>query len=789
MFMKLLPKRKRIIAPVIFVCVLAAVFYIDRKIARTKGILDGISFSGAYTDKDGNLLKVYLADDECYRIYKPVSEYPDDFLEALLLQEDKRFFFHRGINPVSLLRAANETYIKHSRRVGASTITMQTAKLKYKLYTKNITGKLKQIYLALRLELLFSKQEILDAYVNLAPCGKNIEGFEAASRYFFGKPIEKTDFSQQLMLCVLPQDPVRRCPEPNDIPVSLMSARERLFGEWIKTRPADKEKLPFIEAVPQLVCSYPEKALHFTRMLELGKKNTEPRKHSVRKGFVRTSLDSTLQRIVQNTLELYVKQKRTIGINNAAALLIDWQTMETLAAVGSAGFYNDDILGQIDANISKRSPGSTLKPFIYALASDQGLIHYSTMLKDTPTGFSEYTPDNYGNTFKGPIKAWNALTQSRNIPAVDLARKIKDPDLYDFLHEAGISELKPKDTYGLSIVLGSADVTPFELVMLYAVLKNGGIGHPVKTSPQNIAERKNEKRFFSEEASFIVCKMLEQNPLPEGVLSSDSAHIRTGYKTGTSIGFKDCWAVGFFAQYILCVWIGNFDGTGNNSFLGRTAAAPLFFNIADRINAAGFCRDIPDITPEGVKKIKVCSVSGCIPNGDCEETEDTWFIPGVSPITKCRIHRKITVDTRTGYRTDEKDKSYCKTVVREFWPSDLMKLFDRAGLPRLIPPDYPPENQQLDNARSGFPPEIESPLKNTVYVFRTSAPEKNALILSAVSDADTSEIFWFAGSSFIARCKPNEKYEWRPQPGIYELTVTDNKGRSDSRTVKIESAE
>lgn len=780
-------RRKKIIILLLVVCAALIVFFIDFNTARSRGILYGTDFSGAYSDKNGILLKVYLTDDESYRIYKSVSEYPPDFLEALLLQEDKRFFLHHGVNPVSLIRAGWETYVKRSKRVGASTITMQTAKLKYKLYTKNPAGKLIQIILALRLELLFSKQEILDAYVNLAPCGKNIEGFEAASRYFFAQPIEKTDFSQRLMLCVLPQDPVRRCPRPDAVPGELMAARLRLFDRWVREHPEYEESRAFMQNRPRLHCAFPEKALHFTRMLESSSKIQKGQRRTV----LRTSVDMRLQNITEQTLQLYVRQKQGIGITNAAALLIDWETMETRAAAGSAGFYNNAILGQIDANISKRSPGSLLKPFIYALALDQGLIHYGTMLKDTPSAFSEYMPDNYGNTFKGPLKAWNALTQSRNIPAVELARKIHKPDLYDLLVLAGVSGLKHKDSYGLSIVLGSADLSPFELAGLYAALKNGGLQYPIQTVTvkRGRAGQAEARRLFSEEAAFIVCKMLEQNPPPEDMQSSDFAGMRIGYKTGTSIGFKDCWTVGFFGQYVLCIWVGNFDGTGNNAFLGRTAAAPLFFNIAGRIHSAGFCRNVTDYIPENVKQTDVCAVSGALPNGDCPDTEKAWFIPGVSPITKCRIHRTVTVDTRTGYRTDERDKSYCKTLVREFWPSDLMKLFAEAGLPRLVPPDYPDTNKKSGIKGPGFPPEIVSPLKNTVYIFRSGTPEKNVLILNAVADADTPELFWFAGSSFIARCVPSEPYEWKPLPGVYELTVADSRGRSDSIQVNIQGAD
>ena len=761
--------------------------------SKANGILDGISFSGAYADRSGKLLRVYLTPDERFRIYKPVTEFPKEFIESLLLREDRRFYVHHGINPASLIRAGWETYVKRSRIIGASTITMQTAKLKYRLYTRNIPGKLAQIFLALRLELLYSKQDILDAYVNLAPCGKNIEGFEAASYYFFGKSIEKTDLPQRLMLCVLPQNPAKRCPSAFHVPDELIDARLSLFDEWIQERPAASGERSFVVSHPQLVCAFPDEAPHYTRMLELQRPHrAHPQK------IIKTTIDSNLQELVESRIRFFINRKRHLGIANAAVLLADSETMEVLAAVGSARFYDDAIQGQVDGNIAKRSPGSALKPFIYALALDQGIIHYDTMLKDTPSSFSEYTPDNYGNTFKGPIKAWQALTESRNIPAVTLARKLKNPDLYDFLARAGVSALKAKDTYGLSIVLGSADVTPFELTALYASLVNGGEERPLKTvMPESRAaigdtlliNNFKEHRILSPEAAFIVCKMLEQNPPPVQARPTEAKAVPVGYKTGTSVGFRDSWTVGFFGRYVLCVWIGNFDGLGNNAFLGRTAAAPLFFEIADAMIASGRVRSFPKLPPKGVTKIRVCSVSGAVPTGDCPHTEEAWFIPGVSPIAKCRIHRRITIDTRSGYRTDEEGKPYCKEVVREFWPSDLQALFAEAGLPRLPPPDYPPEQSKSGLHKNGYPPEIRSPLKNTEYVFRASDPARSTIVLIASADADTKELFWFSGASFICKSAPGEKYEWRPSPGVYELTVADSKGRSDSCTVRIRSAE
>jgi penicillin-binding protein 1C len=786
--MKKKTKRRLLVAAAVLLT-LSAAAGIDFAIARSRGILAGIQFSGTYTAKDGKLLHVYLTKDEKYRVYKSVTEYPPSFIEALLLQEDRRFYVHHGINPVALVRAGIETYIFRSRRIGASTITMQTARLKYHLYTKNIRGKITQIFLALRLEFLFSKQEILDAYVNLAPCGRNIEGFETGALYFFGENINKTDLSQQLMLCVLPQNPSVRCPSVQDIPQELLAARNRLFSKWLKDHPESEDAGLFMNMKPALICSFPDAAPHFTRMLETARQNETTDR---RRKIIRTTLDAGLQTLCRNRLRLYVQQRRNLGVNNGAVLLIDSTNMNVLADIGSAGFYDDRIEGQVDANISKRSPGSTLKPFIYDLAIEQGIIHYATMLKDTPVSFSEYTPDNYGSIFKGPVKAWKALIESRNIPAITLARSIKKPDLYDFLKSAGITGLQDKDHYGLSIVLGSADVTPFELVTLYAALVNDGVEKPVRTVSDDAFSGtgmplSGTRKLMTKEASFIVSRMLEQNPPPLKNRPAHAKQIPVAFKTGTSVGFKDCWTIGFFDKYVLCIWIGNFDGTGNNSFIGRGMAAPLFFSIADSIIASTPSKDLlpkPRV-PENVKQIQVCSVSGDLPGPDCPHTEAAWFIPGVSPITRCRIHRRLSIDTRTGYRTDETDKPYVKTIVREFWPSDLQALFKKAGLPRLVPPDYPPKDIRFDVNGSGYPPEIISPMGNTKYVFRRSDTSRNKIILTASADADTNELFWFTGSTFIGRSRPGEKIVWTPGPGEYSLTVTDHKGRSDSRTVTI----
>jgi len=753
-------------------------------------ILSGIEFSAVYSDRNGELLQIFLTSDEKYRIYTPLSDYPESFVEAVILQEDRFFYSHRGVNPVSILKAGFETYIKKSRRIGASTITMQTAKLKYGLYTKSVFGKINQILHALFLEFCYSKQEILECYLNLVPCGGNIEGFESASWYYFSKSVKNLNLSENIMLAVLPQNPTKRAPSRDRTPSELIYARKALFERWLENHPEDRDKEPFMDMQMSTVCLFPSHARHFCEMIHYEKMSGElKQKEKDQKKIVRTTLDLKLQNECEEIFNNYINQNRHFGVENGSLLLLDYENMEIVANIGSADYFNDSIQGQVNITPSRRSPGSTLKPFIYALALEKGLIHYDTMLKDTPVTFNEYSPDNYGSIFKGPVKAWFALSDSRNIPAIALNRDLKGRDLYDFMRESGVGEMKEREHYGLSIVLGTCEVNMLELCKMYATLANNGIQKDINYIHK--VKKDIGKRLLTPESSFIVRKMLEENTPPYQQKPKELENIKIAYKTGTSIGFKDSWSVGIFDKYILCVWIGNADGHGNNSFLGRTMAGPLLFNIAysllSELGESG--RKKAEIPPKNAIQVKVCSVSGALVNPSCEQTEWSWFIPGVSPINTCKIHRKINIDTRTGFRTDETEGKYIKTLVREFWPSDLQNLFELAGLPRLNPPEYPDNESKFDSKAQGFPPEIVSPMTGADYVFRRTDKKRNKILLYAVSDADTSELLWYCKSDYIGRTLPGKSLEWTPLPGKYELTVSDQKGRSDSVWVSVVETE
>lgn len=761
-------------------------------------ILDEYNFSQVVYSRDKKVLRITLSHDDKYRLYTHINSAGNLIKKAVLLKEDRHFYYHPGVNPVAIVRAIVQTYIKRNARIGGSTITMQLARLNYNLQTKTIGGKLKQMLYALYLEAYYSKDDILEAYINLAPCGGNIEGFSAASLIYFEKELWDITLHEALFLSILPQNPSAYKPRKKEIPKELTAARLRLYKLWQKVYNENQTPEQIAHSKMPLSVNYatPYYAPHFTTSI-LKKNKKENRLYA--------TLNLKYQDLVSRLTKRYVQRKKPFGVENAVVLLADFENnMEVLASLGSVDFFNKKIQGQVDGTQARRSPGSTLKPLVYALAIDQGLIHPMTMLKDAPTSFSSYTPDNYELDFKGPVKAWEALINSRNVPAVWLASKVKDPDLYDLLKDVNVGNLKPKEHYGLSIVLGSAEFSMRELVSLYGMIANKGVFQ--KTNDMLSTEKQynqpSTEQYLSHEACWLVRKILSKNPRPNRVnlmaygnnYSNKNENELIGYKTGTSIGFKDCWSIGIFDKYILAVWLGNFDGYGNPVFNGRKLATPLLFEIADNVmNEAAKDPDYEtseamDYVPMGVRQVEVCAVSGQLAHKYCVRKLHTHFIPGKSSIEKCNICREIYVNKRTGYRVHEKGKGV-KTEVFEFWSTDMLSIFKKAGVPRKTPPIFDPNIEKKDHqfigSNKGFAPKIISPMAETEYLISPSESVFNNLPLEAATDADVNEIYWYVNDQFVGRSTPQATQFWSLQPGTFQIGVVDDKGRSSSRKVKI----
>lgn len=734
-----------------------------------------IASSTAVFDADGRLLRLTLAGDQQYRLWTPLEDVAPTFTQALLLHEDRHFRWHPGVNPPALLRAVVETYSGGARQ-GASTITMQLARLLYGLNTRTPAGKLRQMADALWLELRYSKHDILEAEINLLPYGQNIQGVGAASLVYFGKTPDHLSLPEALSLVLIPQSPAARSPDGEE-PAGLRAARLRLFDSWAQQHPeahAVAELMPpplHFRGLDQL----PFAAPHLSNALLAQAGHGE---------VIRTTLDSGLQRLLEERVRSYVKRQSRIGIVNASAMLVDARDLSVKALVGSADFFNGDIGGQVNGAFAKRSPGSALKPFLYALAMDQGLIHPQSVLKDAPAAFGPFSPENFDGSFVGPITAHDALIRSRNIPAVTLASRLSQPDLYDFLKLAGVSRMASREHYGLALTLGGGEVTMEEMARLYAMLANRGVLHELRYRQEDPQD--SGMRLLSEESSFMVRDILKDNPRPDEVMAQGAARLPVAWKTGTSWGFRDAWSAGLFGPYVLVVWVGNFDGSSNPAFVGVQAAAPLFFEIVDGVQAQQPGLKEPAWrVPPNLVRVEVCTASGDLPNAECPQKSSTWFIPGKSPIRLSTVHRRVLVNLRTGRQACPGDPpEQLHGEIYEFWPSDLQRLFAQAGMPRRRPP--PAGECAGAIGAAGAPPAITSPMTGATYTLRAARLGRESVPLSANADADVRSMYWFVGDSFVAATGPGATLQWTPPGGgSYQLRVVDDHGRADTRELRV----
>lgn len=453
------------------------------------------TWSQQFYDRNHKLLRLTLSGDEKYRFFTEYKDINPKLVEAFLNKEDQYFYYHPGVNPFALSRAFYKTFLTDGRKQGASTITMQVVRLLYPETTKSISGKFLQILQALKIEAFYRKDEILLAYLNWAPFGSNLEGVGAACFFYFKTNCEKLSSGQIEFLVQIPQNPQK----------------------FTKMANEKKQNLSF-------------QAPHFVEYLK---------QRGVENKTVKTTLDLTLQENLEKIADAYFQSIARQGIKNYSLVVVDTAKNEIISYIGSRDYFNSDIKGQIDANRSLKPPGSTLKPFIYALALQQGLIHEKTLLKDTRMTFSGLNPENFDEQFLGPMSSDQALIMSRNLPAVDLARRLDNPSFYDFMK--GKSDLKFKDEkyYGLSLPLGGVEMSMLDLVKLYTALAHQG-----RYADLNVILEKQKslyQQILSPESVYVALQMLKKNPRTESTTLQDltKTAMPLAWKTGTSKSYKD----------------------------------------------------------------------------------------------------------------------------------------------------------------------------------------------------------------------------------------------------------
>ena len=537
-------------------------------------------------DHEGRWLHAFTTDEGRWRFAADLDEIDPGFVDRLIAVEDKRFYDHWGVDPAAVARAGF-TSARAGRIVsGASTITMQTARL-LEPRKRTFGAKVIEMIRALQIERRLSKKEILELYLTLAPYGGNLEGVRSASLVYFGKEPSRLTDAEQAMLIALPQAPEARRPD-----LRASAAREARAGildklamlDALSGQRADEGKEASLRVARK---PFPRLAYHASWRLAQTEKA----------GDIASTLDAGLQARAEELVASYVKQFDDGA--TASLLIIENETRAVRAAVGSSGLNVQG--GWIDLTAAARSPGSTLKPFIYALAFEDGLAGPSTLIEDMPRSFGDYSPENFDRTFRGEVRVREALQHSLNLPAVSTLDRIGASRFSAVLKAAGVvlrtptrAEKKP----GLALALGGAGVTAQEIATLYAALGDGGAVRPLAwTVKEERAEHKSYQ-LFSDAAARRVSAILADAPALEGrapAALSDSA-IRVAFKTGTSYGYRAAWSAGHGGGYTVVAWVGHADGSSRPGWTGRKAAAPLLFEAFDMIERQGGA--LPDLIDE-----------------------------------------------------------------------------------------------------------------------------------------------------------------------------------------------
>ncbi|MFL6237307.1 MAG: penicillin-binding protein 1C, partial [Thermoanaerobaculia bacterium] len=747
------------------------------------------------TDRQGEPLRFFLPADQRWRMPIRLSELPPEVRRALVASEDQRFYSHPGVDPLALARAmwAN---LRHRRVVsGASTISMQVARMADP-GPRTLRSKLRESVRAIQLERRFSKDRILEMYLSLTPYGGNVEGIGAAAWFYFGKGPDQLSLGEIALLTALPRSPLRY--DPTRHPKAAQIARDRVLGQLASRGVFSRKELDAArrEPIPRVRRRPPFLAPHFAEMVV-----AQFSSGLAGEARIRTTLDRSMQSIAESQVARRAKELRDQGIGNAAVVVIDNQTRGVRALVGSSGYRDTYFQGQVNGAAARRSPGSTLKPFLYAMAMDQGRLVPDSYILDIPTDFAGYVAENYDQRYRGRVTVREALITSLNAPAV---RLLAETGLSDFLHllrKGGLSTLdRPPGRYGLPLILGAGEVRLLDLVNLYATLAQGGRHRPVRIiegkaeGDAKLHAEPDPVVLFSPEAARAVTEILTDVRRPDLPEAWDLTRDVPGvaWKTGTSYGHRDAWAVGYSARYTIGVWVGNFDGKPRKGISGSQHAGPLLFDLFRSLDSGGR-GPLALTTPEGLVRdeIEVCALSHQLPGPFCPDRARIPYLPGRSKLTACAIHRRMLVDAKTGELLAGDCVGRRPHELRLFtlYPPELVAWWRSQGNPAR---DLPRLAAGCEGIPDGEPPRIVSPDGNTPYRLRRDSPDEyQKIALVAHVSPGVRHLYWYQDGSLIATTATTEAAAaagrfLAPVRGEHRLVVTDDLGRSDGVTYKVE---
>jgi penicillin-binding protein 1C len=728
--------------------------------------------------QDGTVLHAYLNPTQKWRMKTELAEITPALQTAIIEKEDRYFRYHFGINPVAVVQAAGRNLLGHGRTTGASTITMQVARL---LEPKERTfgNKLREMLRAVQLEAHFSKAEILQLYLNLVPYGSNIEGVKSAALLYFQQPPDYLSLAQTVTLAIIPNRPGGLVLGKHN--AQILQERNRWLHYFQRQRlfPAQDITDALLEPLEAQRHPAPTLAPHLARRLVLASPGV---------ALIRSTLRPATQAKAEDLARNYVRRLATLGISQAAVLVVNNHTHAVEAYVGSIDFQDPSAQGQVDGVRAVRSPGSTLKPLLYGLALDRGLLTPKTVLPDVPTNFQGFRPENFDKHCQGEVTMERALTYSLNIPAVQVLSEVGVDKFTGTLRQAGFRQVAhDAPRLGLSTILGGCGATLEELTGLYSALANGGKWEALKVSYVRMMSKSAvTKPLVSAASAYLLTDILAQRTRPDlPIDAAASRHLpRIAWKTGTSYGRRDAWSVGYNRQYTIGVWVGNFNGQGSPALTGADVASPLLFDL---FNALAYNGKAEWFAPPASLDFRlVCTETGLVPGENCPNQLLDYYLPGTSGSQRCQHLREVLVSA-------DGQASYCRACApasgyrREWFANlrpDVLAFRESQGLPTRRQPPHNPACRLVHSADASgaSSPDaapllaITSPAAHAEYVL--NAAEKQQLLLSCAAAGEVRQVYWYVNDQFLKAAPATARVFFRPPPGEVKISCADDHGRT-----------
>lgn len=754
------------------------------------GQLFHVPYSTVVTDRNDELLGARIASDGQWR-FPPRKTTPEKIKQCLITFEDKHFYHHWGVNPLSVGRAIYQN-TKHKRIIsGGSTLTMQTIRLA-RNESRTFGEKIIEMIWATRLEFRASKEEILSMYVSHAPFGGNVVGLDAAAWRYFGHSAEDLSWAESAMLAVLPNAPAM-------IHLSkgrkmLLSKRNRLLKQLLEKKIIDSStyELAITEPLPDEPHPLPQIAPHLVS-----------RFYKERNGqYTRSTIDRGMQTHIEDLAERWSNEFNRSDIRNLAILVIDIPTNQVIAYCGNVHFDRKQGGNQVDVIQAPRSTGSILKPFLYYAMLQEGSLLPDMLLPDIPININGFTPQNFSMQYEGAVPASEALARSLNIPAVTMLQRYGVPKFHNFLQQTGFKTItRSSSHYGLSLILGGAEATLWDVTNTYAQMGRSLIPHPdskfsekkeariimakgeEKEEENETTQKSNLKNFIWDKgAVWQTFDALKEVNRPEEIDWKSIPSMQTiAWKTGTSYGFRDAWAVGVTPRYAVGVWVGNATGEGKPGLVGAQTAGPVLFDIFNYLPASSWFE-----RPTGVfVDAEVCRQSGHLKGRFCEETDTILILPAGLRTDACPYHHLITLSA------DEKHRVYENCANTE--PTLQKSWFTLPPVWEWYYKQHHPEYSPLPPFKAGcgedtFQPMqfIYPPINAHIKLPKQLDGSKGFMTVELAHNDPNATLFWHLDDTYLTQTQDFHKISLQPAPGKHSLTAVDGEGNTVSTTFFIE---